>query len=95
MRKGNADPLPPHLQAEWERLEAAVDGPVDCSDIPEATDAAHGVRGRFSSTARRVMGVSLDVALVEYVERAAPGSLDDRLNALLWTWVDEAKQAAD
>ena len=95
MRKGNPDPLPLHLQEEWERLEAKLDGPVDLTDIPEIIDGPRGVRGHFAQPRKEQVSVSLDVDLIAFVEQAEHGSLEMRLNTLLRDWVAQAKQAAE
>ena len=94
MRKDDRPPLPTHLRAQVEALETQVDDPVDLSDMPEVKDWSRVQRG-WSNHRKRTVTVSLDVALVDYVEKAGSGSLDDRLNALLRDWVSNSKQAAE
>ena len=100
MRGHDGKPLPPELQAEIEALRAMSDDDIDCSDIPEVTDFTGWTRRsdrleREVARVKRTFSVSLDAALVDYVEKAGAGSLDDRLNALLRDWVSNSKQATE
>ncbi|MDE1146428.1 MAG: BrnA antitoxin family protein [Azospirillaceae bacterium] len=85
MKKGNPQPLEPHLRAELEAL-SADDSPIDTSDAPEVTDWSGAKRGMFYRPVKTALSLRLDADVVDWFRRQGDG-YQTRINAALREYI--------
>lgn len=88
MKKGNPEPLPPHLQAELEALAAMPDSEIDLTDpdSPPTTEAdwTGAVRGAFYrvTPVKKPVAIRLDADVLAWFKQGGEG-YQTRINAAL------------
>lgn len=95
MKKAPDHKLPPHLQAEAERLAAMSDEEIDLSDIPEKLDWPNGERSKFYRPVKQQLTLRLDADVVQWFKsHGKGGGYQTRINQALRDYVErEARKA--
>lgn len=89
MKKANRK-LPPHLQAEAERLAAMSDETIDLSDMPEKLDWTNAERGKFYRPVKQQLTLRLDADVVHWFKtHARGGGYQTRINQALRRFIEE------
>lgn len=87
--------LPPHLQAEAERLAALRDEDIDLGDMPEKGDWSKAERGKFYRPVKQQLTLRLDADVVHWFKtHAQGGGYQTRINQALRDYVDERSRKA-
>ena len=93
MRKETERTLPPHLQAELERLAAMAAESVDLTDAAEVTDWSAAERGKFYRPVKQQLTLRLDADVVQWFkDRARGGGYQTRINEALRRYVQEQQR---
>ncbi len=69
MSKATRPILPPHLQAEAERIAAMREEDIDLSDMPEVLDWSNAVRGKFYRPVKQQVTLRLDADVIDWFKR--------------------------
>ncbi len=95
MKKVSDRKLPPHLQAEAERLVAMPDDSIDLSDMPEKLDWPNAERGKFYRPVKQQLTLRLDADLVHWFKtHAQSGGYQTRINQALRDYVEARRRKA-
>lgn len=93
MKKASSRKLPPHMQAEAERLAAMPDGSIDLTDMPEKLDWSNAERGRFYRPVKQQLTLRLDADVVHWFKtHPQGGGYQTRINQALRDYVDERRK---
>ena len=94
MKMRNGDPIPAEIQEQLKRLEAKPDEDIDVSDIPEASDWSHAVRGKYYRPIKKPYSLRLDADIVDWFKAGGDG-YQTRINAALREYVlSQGKKSA-
>jgi uncharacterized protein (DUF4415 family) len=90
MKKDSDRELPPHLQAEAERLAALPDDAIDLTDMPEKLDWPNAERGRFYRPVKQQLTLRLDADVIHWFKtHAQGGGYQTRINQALRDYVEQ------
>jgi uncharacterized protein (DUF4415 family) len=95
MKKESSRKLPPHLQAEAERLASMPDEDIDLSDMPEKLDWPNAERGKFYRPVKQQLTLRLDADVVHWFKtHAQGGGYQTRINQALRRFMEEEGRKA-
>lgn len=95
MKKEPSRKLPPHLQAEAERIAAMPDEDIDLSEMPEKLDWSNAERGKFYRPIKQQLTLRLDADVVHWFKtHAKGGGYQTRINQALRKYVEEEVRKA-
>lgn len=66
--------LPPHLQAQAERIAQLRDEDIDLGDMPEVLDWSNAVRGKFYRPVKQQVTLRLDADIIDWFKRRKQGA---------------------
>jgi len=93
MKKASDGKLPPHLEAEAERLAGMADDTIDLTDMPERIDWSGAERGRFYRPVKQQLTLRLDADVVHWFKtHALGGGYQTRINQALRDYVEEHRK---
>jgi uncharacterized protein (DUF4415 family) len=93
MKKVSSRKLPPHLQAEAERLAALPDDTIDLTDMPERLDWTNAERGRFYRPVKQQLTLRLDADVLHWFKtHAKGGGYQTRINQALRDYVESHRR---
>jgi uncharacterized protein (DUF4415 family) len=86
--------LPPHLQAQAERIAAMREEDIDLSDMPEVLDWSNAVRGKFYRPVKQQVTLRLDADVIDWFKRRKgdAGGYQTLINTELRKLMDEAQR---
>jgi uncharacterized protein (DUF4415 family) len=93
MKKGNAEPLSPELQAELNAISKMADDEIDTIEMPEVTDWSNAVRGAFYRPVKKPLSLRLDADIIDWFQRQGSG-YQTRMNAVLREYVERHRNRA-
>jgi uncharacterized protein (DUF4415 family) len=93
MKKGNAKPLTPKLQAELEALAALPDSDIDTTEMPPITDWSNAVRGPFYRPIKRPLSLRVDADVLDWFQRQGQG-YQTRMNSALREYAERHQKRA-
>jgi uncharacterized protein (DUF4415 family) len=95
MKKEPDRKLPPHLQAEAERLATMHDDAIDLADMPEKLDWSNAERGKFYRPVKQQLTLRLDADVVHWFKTHGPGrGYQTRINKALRDYVEGQRRKA-
>ena len=95
MNKDSDRKLPPHLQAEAERLAALPDDSIDLTDMPEVLDWSKAERGKFYRPVKQQLTLRLDADVIHWFKtHAQGGGYQTRINQALRDYVAQRARKA-
>jgi uncharacterized protein (DUF4415 family) len=95
MKKISSSKLPPHLQAEAERLAAMPDEVIALGDMPEVLDWSNAERSKFYRPVKQQLTLRLDADVVHWFKtHARGGGYQTRINQALRRYVEQETRKA-
>lgn len=88
MKKTIRRSLPPHLQAEAERIAAMPDEDIDLTEMPEKRDWTNAERGKFYRPVKQQLTLRLDADVIHWFKTQG-GGYQTRINQALRRYVEE------
>jgi uncharacterized protein (DUF4415 family) len=95
MKKESSRKLPPHLQAEAERVAALPDEEIDLTDMPEKLDWTQAERGKFYRPVKQQLTLRLDADVIHWFKtHTQGGGYQTRINQALRDYVEQRRRKA-